>query len=60
MIARRKEQLNPLYYLNRDFEEYFHILKEWKKVYEKDFLEQYPHLREPTRHIKSKKIYLYN
>ena len=60
MIARREEQFNPMDYLNRDLEEYFHILKEWKKVCEKDFLEQYPHLREPTRHIKSKKIYLYN
>ena len=26
----------------------------------KDFLKQYPHLREPRRHIKSKKICLYN
>ena len=28
MIARREEQFNPLDYLNRDLEEYFHILKE--------------------------------
>ena len=60
MKARREEQFNPMDYLNKDWEEYFHILKEWKKVCEKDFLEQYPHLCEPTRHIKSKKIYLYN
>ena len=60
MIAKREEQFNPMDYLNKDWEEYFHILKEWKKVCEKDFLEQYPHLREPRRHIKSKKICLYN
>ena len=60
MIARREEQFNLMDYLNRDLEEYFHILKEWKKVCEKDFLEHYPHLRETTGHIKPKKIYLYN
>ena len=60
MIARREEQFNPMDYLNKDWEEYFHILKEWKKACEKDFLEQYPHLRKPRRHIKSKKICLYN
>ena len=38
MIARSEEQLNPMDYLNRDLEENFHILKEWKKVCEKDFL----------------------
>ena len=60
MIAKREEQFNPMDYLNKDWEECFHILKEWKKVREKDFLEQYPHLREPKRHRKSKKICLYN
>ena len=35
-------------YLNSDWEQYFHILKEWKRFCEKDFLEQRPHLREPN------------
>ena len=60
MIAKKEEQFSPMNYLNKDWEEYFDILKEWKKVCEKDFLEQYPHLREPKRHIKSKKTCLYN
>ena len=60
MIARREEQFNLMDYLNKDWKEYSHILKEWKKLCEKDFLEQYPHLREPKCHIKSKKNYLYN
>ena len=60
VIAKREEQFNPMDYLNKDWKEYFHILKEWKKVCGKDFLEQYPHLREPKRHRKSKKICLYN
>ena len=44
-------------YLNSDWEQYFHILKEWKRFCEKDFLEQCPHLREPKRH---QKICIYN
>ena len=60
MCAKREEQFNSIDYLQSDWEQYFHILKEWKKVCEKDFLQQYSHLRKPKRHIKSKKIYLYN
>ena len=51
-----EEQFNPTDYLHRDQEDYFHVLKEWKKVCEKDFLEEHPHLREPKRH---QKIYIY-
>ena len=60
MCAKREEQFNPIDYLHSDWKKYFHILKEWKKVGEKYFLEQYSHLRERKRHIKSKKICLYN
>ena len=52
MCAKREEQFNPMDYLHNDCEQYFHILKEWKKVFEKDFLEEHPHLREPKRHQK--------
>ena len=52
MCAKREEQFNPMDYLHSDCEQYFHILKEWKKVCEKDFLEEHPHLREPKRHQK--------
>ena len=52
MCAKREEQFNPIDYLHSDWEQYFHILKEWKKVCEKDFLEEHPHLREPKRHQK--------
>ena len=58
MCAKREEQFNPMEYLHGDWEDYFHILREWKKVCEKDFLEERPHLREPKRHVKSKKIHL--
>ena len=51
-----EEQFNPTDYLNCDQEDYFHVLKEWKKVCEKDFLEEYPHLKEGKRH---QKIYIY-
>ena len=51
-----EEQFNPTHYLNGDQEDYFHVLKEWKKVCEKDFLEEYPHLKEGKRH---QKIYIY-
>ena len=57
MCAKREEQFNPMEYLHGDWEDYFHILREWKKVCEEDFLIQYPHLREPKRHIKDNKIY---
>ena len=60
MCAKREEQFNPMFYLHKDWEEYSHILKEWKKVCEEDYLRKYPHLREPKRHLKSKKIYLFN
>ena len=53
MCAKREEQFNPMDYLHSDWEQYFHILKESKKVCEKDFLEEErPHLREPKRHQK--------
>ena len=39
------EQLNPTDYLNEDHDQYFHILKEWKKICEEDFLEEYPFLK---------------
>ena len=55
MIARENEQFNPMEFPHRDWEDYFHIIREWKKVFEKDFLFSYPHLREPKRHLKSKK-----
>ena len=60
MCVKKEEQFNPMFYLHRDWEEYFHILKEWKKVCEEDYLRKYPNLREPKRHLKSKKIYLFN
>ena len=56
MCANREEQFNPIKYLHGDWEDYFHILREWKKVCEEDFLIQHPHLREPKRHIKANKI----
>ena len=43
------EQFNPTDYLNADHEQYFHILKEWKKICEEDLLEEYPFLKEPKR-----------
>ena len=55
MIARENEQFNPIEFLHGDWEDYFHIIREWKKVCEKDFLFSHPHLREPKRHLKSKK-----
>ena len=55
MIARENEQFNPMEFLHRDWKDYFHIIREWKKVCEKDFLFSHPHLREPKRHLKSKK-----
>ena len=58
MCAKREEQFNPMEFLNGDWEDYFHILREWKKVCEENFLIQHSHLKEPQRHIKSRKIYL--
>ena len=58
MCAKREEQFNPMEYLHGDWEDYLHFLREWKKVCEEDFLIQYPHLREPKRHIKANKIYI--
>ena len=58
MCAKREEQFNPMEFLNGDWEDYFHILREWKKVCEEDFLIQHSQLKEPKRHIKSRKIYL--
>ena len=58
MCAKREEQFNSMVFLHRDWEDYFHILKEWKKVCEKDFFKQRPHLQEPKRHVKSKKVFL--
>ena len=49
------EQFNSTDCLNADHKQYFHILKEWKKICEEDFLEQYSFLKEPKRH---KKIYI--
>ena len=46
-------------FLNGDWEDYFHILREWKKVCEEDFLIEHPHLRESKRHLKATKIYIY-
>ena len=57
MCAKKEKQFNPMDYLNSNWEQYFHILKEWKRFCEKDFLEQCPHLREPKRH---QKICIYN
>ena len=45
-------------FLNGDWEDYFHILREWEKVSEEDFLIEHPHLREPKRHSKATKIYI--
>ena len=58
MCVKREEQFNPMEYLHGDWEDYFHILREWKKVHEEDILIQHPHLREPKRHIKANKIYI--
>ena len=55
MIATEKEQFNPMEFLHWDWEDYFHIIREWKTVCEKDFLFSHPHLRKPKRHLKSKK-----
>ena len=55
MCAKREEQSNPMEYLHGDWEQYFHVLKEWKKACEKDFLEKRPHLREPKS---KKKIFI--
>ena len=52
MIVKKIEQFNPMEFLDGDWEEYFHILREWKKVCEEDFLFEHPHLREPKRHLK--------
>ena len=51
-----EEQFKPTDYLNSDQEDYFHVLKEWKIVCEKDFLEEHSHLKEGKRH---QKIYIY-
>ena len=32
MCAKREEHFNPMDYLHSDWGQYFHILKEWKKV----------------------------
>ena len=47
-----EEQFNPMDYLNGDNEQYFHVLKEWKQICEKDYLEEHPFLREGKRHKK--------
>ena len=57
-VDKKKEQFNPMEFLNGDWEDYFHILREWKKVSEEDFLIEHPHLREPKRHLKATKIYI--
>ena len=59
MIVRKNEQFNPTEFLHKNWEDYFHILREWKKVCEKDFLFSHPHLCEPKRHLKPKKIYVH-
>ena len=56
MYTKREEQFNPMEYLHGDWEQYVYILKGWKKVCEKNFLEERPNLREPKRH---RKIYIY-
>ena len=55
MIATENKQFNPMEFLHWDWEDYFHIIREWKTVCEKDFLFSHPHLRKPKRHLKSKK-----
>ena len=45
-----EEQFNPIDYLDKDHKDYFNVLKEWKKICGKDYLEEFPHLREPKRH----------
>ena len=52
MIVKKNEQFNPMEFLDGDWEEDFHILREWKKVCEEDFSFEHPHLREPKRHLK--------
>ena len=37
MIAKRNEPFNPMEFLDKDWEDYFHILREWKKVCKEDF-----------------------
>ena len=42
-------------YLQVDHEQFFQNLQEWKKNFEKSYLEQYPFLRQQIRH---KEIYI--
>lgn len=54
-LRKGDEEFNLIEYLERDHELYFQKLQEWKQTFEKDYLAEYPHLREQIRH---KKIYI--
>ena len=43
-IKEKDEYFNPKRYLGGDEEKYFEILQQWKIDFEKNYLEQYPHL----------------
>ena len=44
------EAFDPTEYLEGDQEQYFQNLQQWKKDFEKSYLEQYPFLHQPVRH----------
>ena len=43
-FKEKDNYFNPMRYLGGDEEKYFEILQQWKIVFEKSFIEQYPHL----------------
>ena len=52
-FKEKDNYFNPMRYLGGDEEKYFEILQQWKIVFEKSFIEQYPHLScAPIRHKK--------
>ena len=54
-INEGDEAFNPTEYLEADQEQFFKNLQQWKKDFEKIYLEQYLFLRPPIRH---KKLYI--
>ena len=54
-INEGDEAFNPTEYLEGDQEQFFQNIQQWKKDFEKTYLEQYPFLRPP---IRQKKLYV--
>ena len=49
-FKEKDQEFSPVNYLD-DEEKYFELMKQWKNEFEKDYLDQYPHLRlDPVRH----------